>query len=969
MPKTGQTVQTENGETYHLAEWLGAKGMVAVWRGVAEESGIAKAQVAIKIANPAMQQQLDAEYDTLNHLLNAGAETWPGETKAPLVPAFIHKATLEPEGQAALVTELIRVDTLTKLVLDENDLVRRQESLVEPAYQYAWFLDFMHNQVGISQSDRKLGDLYWDAEQQRLIVLGWDVVEQDAIRAPEDVYKFGEMWYALLLGMTPALTLGVNTSHEWDQLSVAWRRVLEACLRPARQARPTAERLLVMMTQWRDAHLQTAEELYRAGRQALEQVKEDFWQSERAWWLLDMAWQKGSKDAHRLALEAENLFREREQRLLEDVKFNLELQMFSTAENALNEVESETNNSPEIQLQAARWRCLVDVAKTGMDETPVQFRDVVHHLTAAVEALEAGQWLKVSEGLEPVLDSLPKDSKTRVMLQSLERESDLYQTLTEASKQRGDGEFLRAAEKYQIARDLLSEIVYQSAVELTIVDLVYEKAECERLAETEGKLRDAQVQLPRLVNAGHYGEAKSLYDQVLLLTRGKVEARQALDAVFAPVQGLEALSQARQRPHVPAEELATQAQDLLARFPDNTAVQREAIQVIAVLLPELERLAHKARFIEAIDSTLNLGWTMQSLGKSARVADAILKRCNQAVANLEDKRAVYQQEIERILNDLPDPKELSGQVAQRSKLMVEASLQRYLETVMNALQCFRPDIATHAWNKIAKIISRIPDLKTAYYNEIELVDKEYQIQSQWNDETLRTLANWRKGLESKSLKLQDDDMERLDEYWQQTSSIFVGEVLSLAQSGRTMRSAFALLMATEHAKAMDDAHQKMLELLASSAPVIDCLEQLEAFDRQWRPELDKTAIPGQSSRHSEFMLAWRNRISQAQAMERTLQAVEHLLTLEKTPPTLVFQYLTRMEIMVETVDNEVLASCADRWQDDYDRATQLLISDQVHSADSVYLDQIKASFQQIVSAKAQQGRDSNELDGKSITTT
>ncbi|MCP4538852.1 MAG: hypothetical protein GY832_17090 [Chloroflexi bacterium] len=652
MPKIDKVVRTENGETYRLVERLGDGAIAAVWRGVAEKAGIAE-QVAIKITDPAMRQQFDAEYDTLNRLLNAGAGTWPGETKAPLVPAFIHKATLEPEGQAALVTELIRVDTLTKLVLDEGDLVRRQEILVEPAYQYAWFLDFMHKQVSISQSDRKLGDLYWDAEQQRLIVLGWDVVERGTARAPEDVYKFGEMWYALLLGVTPALMLGVTTSHEWGQLSVAWRSVLEACLRPTRQARPTAEGLSAMMAQRQGAYVRTAEELYRAGQQALEQAKEDLGQSERAWWLLDLAWQKGLEDAHRLSQEAENLFRGRGQRLLESARFNLELGMFSTAEAALNKAKFETDNSPGFQLRVARWRCLVDAAKVGLEEgIAVQFRNVVHHLIAAVKALESGQWRKVTKELESARDGLPENSKTHVMLQSLERESDLYQVLIEATVRRGNGEFFEAAEKYQIARDLLSEIVYQNAVELTIVDLAYEKVECERLAETEGKLKDGQVQLPRLVNAGHYGEAKSLYDQVLLLTRGNVEIRQALDAVFEPVRELEALSRASQHPDVPAKELARQAHYLLNRFPGNIAVQREAEQVAMVLLLALEQYAREAKFIQDINDALNLGQTLQSLAESARVKDAVFKRCNQAIATLEHKRTVYHQAIELYRGDL-----------------------------------------------------------------------------------------------------------------------------------------------------------------------------------------------------------------------------------------------------------------------------------------------------------------------------
>jgi len=81
-----------------------------------------------------------------------------------------------------------------------------------------------------------------------------------------------------------------------------------------------------------------------------------------------LAWQKGLEDAYQFCQEAENLFRGRGQRLLEEASFNLEIGQFSAAKAALNEAESETDSSPGFQLRVARWRCLVDAAKTGLEE-------------------------------------------------------------------------------------------------------------------------------------------------------------------------------------------------------------------------------------------------------------------------------------------------------------------------------------------------------------------------------------------------------------------------------------------------------------------------------------------------------------------------------------------------------------------------------------------------------------------------
>ncbi|MCP4538854.1 MAG: hypothetical protein GY832_17100 [Chloroflexi bacterium] len=439
------------------------------------------------------------------------------------------------------------------------------------------------------------------------------------------------------------------------------------------------------------------------------------------------------------------------------------------------------------------------------------------------------------------------------------------------------------------------EIAYRDAVEPNIADLLYEKAECERLAETEGKLRDAQEQLPCLVNDGKYAEAKELYDEVLLLTRGKAEARRALDDVFAPVRGLESLSQARQRSDTSPQELVKQARDMIIRFPDHIAVRQEIKRVLDVLLPELEQRAQEARFIEDIDDALNLGQALQSLCQSAQVAQDTLERYWQAVADLKKKRGAFKQSVEKIVAEfkgevssqqmvqaqqkvdklkelaklgsnyqrsvdkLPDVDELGSQVAERNRLMVEASLQNHLNVAMGALRSFRPDFAQHALDRISGIASRMPDLVDAYRDEIDLVRKEYQTQRGWTNQTLQKLSTWRmKKLQDR--QLMPKEIKSLEDIWLKTFSISVSELWSLVQPEQAQVKERSLIT-KRYERAQAEMHKGLLGLLKNRQ--VDNLQpRLDQFDRIWRKELGKNSTL--RIQLDGFVNAWNERITQAQ---------------------------------------------------------------------------------------------------------
>ncbi len=111
-------------------------------------------------------------------------------------------------------------------------ILNAEQHAVDAGMQYLELLEILHQQVGITCRDRKVGDLFWDTDLRRLLVLDWNVAhENNPSNQARDYRIFGALWYELLVGHAPpALKLkdvdDTEREARWGLLTRGTRRLL-----------------------------------------------------------------------------------------------------------------------------------------------------------------------------------------------------------------------------------------------------------------------------------------------------------------------------------------------------------------------------------------------------------------------------------------------------------------------------------------------------------------------------------------------------------------------------------------------------------------------------------------------------------------------------------------------------------------------------------------------------------------------
>ena len=633
-----KTIRTHSGKIYTLQERLGGGAIASVWRAEGEDGK----RVAVKIAHPALhpdlRRQFNTERETIERILGQGGP-WPAGEGKPPVPSFIEEA-----GENALVMEWVEAPSLAAWV-KEKGLAERQEGLIEPARQYVWLLELLHTRVGIGQSDRKVGDLRWDEGEQRLVVLDWNVVGERE-RAAEDIYKFGEMWYALLLEVPPQPGEWARHS-EWGELSLGWQELLEACLRVNRQRRPAAAELLKRVEGLQGLYRRTGEGLLEEGQRLLEEFRRsqgaERWERLHGALLrLDLAWRKGEAEAKGPWQEAQESYGRRGEAAIQQVKEDLRLGLYRGAEGPLAQARDELEGEAEGRLRVARWRCLVGAAQASLAEgTGVAMRGRMGVLISAVERMEEGRWAAGKEGVQTALAGLP-EGQMASRLRSLPAEVEVRLELAEAEEKARQERFEEAAEGMDRARQKMEEISYRSELEAVVVDLAAEGERYRELDRTRGRLKAIREEMPGVVEKGEYGQAEALYREGLPLTAGDPQARQELEREVRVARALAELERGLQEGETEGQVVA-RLQGLLRSFPDHKAVRKKAEGLIgSMLLPGLEQQARDARRPGEVRAALDQGEKLQQLAREAgfQALDPII---TPLVTALQGKQQVQRQ--------------------------------------------------------------------------------------------------------------------------------------------------------------------------------------------------------------------------------------------------------------------------------------------------------------------------------------
>ncbi len=240
-------IDTETERRYELEPTPIGEGATAkTWKGL-DPTDIKAAPVAVKIARSDTRADLLVQFWDELSILERLQRT---DAKESVVWAHKGKLADGTPGDIIVMEYIPREWQLSYAPRTPDG--RFQEALaLEVGIAYARLLSAAHRVSIASRGDRKSGDLYWDANHKRLVVLDWNragdmprptdasqskkSLREEAIR--QDIRIFGQVWAELLLGRrVDALpALDDVTDPAWAVLSRGWRSILMQ----ARDARET----------------------------------------------------------------------------------------------------------------------------------------------------------------------------------------------------------------------------------------------------------------------------------------------------------------------------------------------------------------------------------------------------------------------------------------------------------------------------------------------------------------------------------------------------------------------------------------------------------------------------------------------------------------------------------------------------------------------------------------------------------
>lgn len=215
---------TKDKIIYDLKQPLGEGATAKVWRGIDESDP--SNEVAIKIAHkgtsPAQLQEFQQELEILETL----AQT---EAKSAVPWAHSGQATGISED-AIIIMELVPNEWQLISYINAHNEKLPEDLVFSTALQYAQLMVALHTRGYSMRGDRKVADLRWDANKERLIVLDWNRAgrlptsesrqkDREAL-VRQDLRVFGQLWSELAIGHKVTDLPGVDDTTDPDWITI-----------------------------------------------------------------------------------------------------------------------------------------------------------------------------------------------------------------------------------------------------------------------------------------------------------------------------------------------------------------------------------------------------------------------------------------------------------------------------------------------------------------------------------------------------------------------------------------------------------------------------------------------------------------------------------------------------------------------------------------------------------------------------
>ncbi len=212
-------------KTYRLGKYLSSGQIGTVYPAWEEQKDMSDTptrekwgspQKAIKKPNPNLDElgikRFWAEYEVLKKVNEKWSELFPS-FPSPFLQA--EKGQMEGQGVYVLVMGFVPEEWQLSTLLLKKKGMDRETLALEAALQYARLLKVLHA-AGYTCNDRKPGDLFFDEEKSRLIVLDWNVVnDYTSAEAQNEHVIFATLWYQLLVGKNPPVVFNPLDDETW----------------------------------------------------------------------------------------------------------------------------------------------------------------------------------------------------------------------------------------------------------------------------------------------------------------------------------------------------------------------------------------------------------------------------------------------------------------------------------------------------------------------------------------------------------------------------------------------------------------------------------------------------------------------------------------------------------------------------------------------------------------------------------
>ena len=217
-----------DGKPYVLGPYLASGLIGVVFPAFAEDDPERKKPVfAVKVPASSLTQNLKSRFWQEFDVLEATNKKWSELNPGELSP-FPKMQKVNRGDSEVLAMEFVPDETIISRVLnDEVPLIREQQYL-GAALQYVRMLQTLHK-AGYICPDRKTDDVRWLTEQERLVVLDWNVVERlesPGVDEKQEYAIFGSLWYQYLTGKVPSGMMSLLDDSAWDGLTLGIREIL-----------------------------------------------------------------------------------------------------------------------------------------------------------------------------------------------------------------------------------------------------------------------------------------------------------------------------------------------------------------------------------------------------------------------------------------------------------------------------------------------------------------------------------------------------------------------------------------------------------------------------------------------------------------------------------------------------------------------------------------------------------------------